>query len=507
MPRKYKLIILFFSLFACITYNEINRAEIKKQYPDAKEKNTQSLVHDGTIWSIDNVGYLPQAKNLLNGKGFVSDTANKYSSIRRSPGYPVFYLVHYSLLGEKVSHKIIPYTQSLLFAFSALLLALAFYHITGNNKFSFILGLLYGSNPFTTGFVYYTITEAVHPAFAIIGFYFFCRTLITGKIVDGAKTGFSISLATLVRPTNGLLLPVTIASLAIARGWPLLKKAKLVIIISLSFLFLVSAWAFRNYLVVKDPVFLEKFYHEDPMGMGRSQTYLSRWWMCWGNPRPEIFFYGLQEDIRAGNNNFLDSFMAALPAAAIRGYTTTELRATLEKFKSCLEWKIKNGVNGKVYGPADTIPSCENETSNSFIKLIRQYKQADPISYYLINPITKRGKLFILQSFSYQLGSLNPADGKLNLVQKGIKSAMYMINLLLFVCFFIFLFLKARREIKAFISLFVLGTLLFYIYNVHIEVRYGLATYPFLYFAMAYTLFKMKIKWMNPFFRSGVVAH
>jgi hypothetical protein len=276
MRFKSKAVIFFVAFFFCVFTNEVNKLKIKRINPTNITNNSKSLVYNSTIWSVDNDGYVKQAQNFLQHKGFNADPRYKHVTVRRTPGYPVFYLLHYYLLGRKGAHIVIPYTQSIIFAFSALFLALSFFIITDNFRFSMFLGLLYGCNPFTTGFAYYTITEAIHPAFTIFSFYFFIKLLYQTSFGIAIKTGVVSSITTLIRASNGLLAPAIIISFFMLKGKSLFQKTKTMFVFGLGFSFLILCWGIRNFAVVKEPVLLEKFYHEDPMAMGKSQSYLRK---------------------------------------------------------------------------------------------------------------------------------------------------------------------------------------------------------------------------------------
>jgi hypothetical protein len=59
---------------------------------------------------------------------------------------------------------------------------------------------------------------------------------------------------------------------------------------------------------------------------------------------------------------------------------------------------------------------------------------------------------------------------------------------LLFLNLLLFLFSNFRREVKFATLFFSITTILFYSYSVHIEARYALAIYPFLYFMLVCNL-------------------
>ena len=482
MPKSSRVVIFFLSLLCCISYNEINKYFVKKNNPANELRNTKSVVYGSTIWSIDNFWYLTQPKNFLEGKGFLLDPQNPYTAVRRTPGYSIWYMIHILLFGEKYAHKIIPYTQSFLFALSALALALSVFNFTDCGKKAFLSGIIYGGIPFTSGFVYYTITEAIHPAFVIFGLYFLSKALLVNFNKNGFIAGLFFAIACLIRPLNGLALAAGIATLFFGTSGSYYNKFKKILVVSFGFLVLVLPWTIRNYLVTKgEIVILEKIYHEDPMNMGKKQTYLSKWWMCWGNPKQEAFIDSLKNEIATRQEGYISRFLAGLPEYAVRGFKNNELSRVLHEYKDCMRSEMSSGMYGIYYKPADTLPACEEKMKNEFVNLVRQYKQNAPFRYYIVSPLLIRGKEFFLTSFSSMYGSLNPENRNFHIVQKVLKGLMYLLNTGLYLSFFIFLFfIKSHKQLKIFIASFVITTFLFLVYNVHIECRYLLAAYPFM---------------------------
>ena len=54
------------------------------------------ILYGATLDSPDNAWYLNQIKNYLDGLGFTIDPLDPIYSVRRTPGYPIFYGIHYS---------------------------------------------------------------------------------------------------------------------------------------------------------------------------------------------------------------------------------------------------------------------------------------------------------------------------------------------------------------------------------------------------------------------------
>ena len=175
-----------------------------------------SINYNYTIKSPDDSIYINQIKNFLVGKGFTANPTNPAMKVRRTPGYSIFYGIHYYFFGEKYSHFIIRITQCILFGISVLLLGLGV-RFFFDNLHAFFSMLIYGLCPFVMGYNFYTITEAIHPEFIIFTFYFLSLSVkYPHKKILYIGTGFFTACSFLIRPTNGIIIiPVSYTHLTL----------------------------------------------------------------------------------------------------------------------------------------------------------------------------------------------------------------------------------------------------------------------------------------------------
>ena len=173
MNKKFKIFLFILSFCAAWSIHQLNLSYIRKVNPENILTNAGSLVHNSTIWSIDNEFYLPQAKNLIEGHGLIPDKSNLYSAVRRTPGYSLFYAAHLFAFGEEKAHQLLPISQIILFALSVICLASGVFNFTGNRGLSSLTGILYGLSPFAIGNLYFTVTEGIHYSIVLFSFYFF----------------------------------------------------------------------------------------------------------------------------------------------------------------------------------------------------------------------------------------------------------------------------------------------------------------------------------------------
>jgi hypothetical protein len=184
-----------------------------------------------------------------------------------------------------------------------------------------------------------------------------------------------------------------------------------------------------------------------------------------------------------------------LPNEAFYGSTRDEVRQVLIEFQDCFNTKKSLfGSSIKALKPNEPEPGCEEELKGKFKLLTSKYKQAAPIRYYLITPLIKRGKEYIAHSFSSMYGSLNPDDKKISVTQTIIKSIMYFLNVALWLSIIGCMFVKDYQELKIACVVFILVSFLFFVNAVHVEARFMLAAYPFLYVLLGINLNTLSIK-------------
>ncbi len=161
-----QLFIFIISIgFAFIT-NIININVTNAMYGD-----NDGILFGSTLSSPDNAWYLNQIVNYVNGFGFTIDPLDPIYSVRRTPGYPIFYGIHYLLLGEIGAHKVITFTQMFLHALAGVCMFRLSYLISLSMKTAFLAAALYGLSPFISSFLYMTITESIFPAGIVFSIY------------------------------------------------------------------------------------------------------------------------------------------------------------------------------------------------------------------------------------------------------------------------------------------------------------------------------------------------
>ncbi len=513
--NKIYLFLFFFVFIFAILINTLNINLIKS----GVERYAGDLVHDSTIRSVDDPWYTTQIKNYLNGDGFTINPDDPIMSVRRTPGYPIFYGIHYSLFGEKDAHRIIPYTQSIIFALSAVAFGLTISLITNSVIAGYLLTLFYGTSVFFVGNLFYTLTESIHPFLVVFSLYYASKFFYGRDKYLNIYIIISIvfcAMAALTRPIDGILLVSLMLAIFFIDKLDLYKRLKLISLSLFIFGLIFTPWVVHNYNKIGELVFLEKYYQSGSFGgFGAKHEALASWLKSWGYPPPanglslhnEISFDLGTDNRHSTIENFVDN---SVPKYAYVDYSKNELFSALTAYQDCIDVRIKkysdrtsqSGLDSarEMWGPSvqnidlmkakwGEIPlECELKVSSIFNDFKNKIRNGDPLRYYIIAPIVVRGSQYIFHSNTYSMSFLNPRDKIFNSVQYVIKSFFYIVNVVLFTLSIIYFFIKRDRHEKLFFGSFFLVSFTFLIYFVHVETRYMLGVYPSMYIMATITL-------------------
>ena len=479
---KNSLFIFIFVFVFSFTFNIIN---IETGY---NSSNFTELKFGYTIPSPDDKFYLPQIANYVNGYGFTSDPTDLLQSVRRTPGYPIFFGVHYLIFGEENAHYVIRIVQCLIFALSAIALGSIARTFVNNQFFGNIVACLYGTSLFVSSFLFLTITESISPALVIFSFYFFYKGIEKKNDLTISKymllAVFIAALATLVRPTNGILLlsyMIYILYVSIIRD-KLINGIIICTILSAVFSILFIPWTIRNYSVMKMFIPLETFTIHQPFdGQGFKEVGLKQWQRAWGPPQDILKIHtdmlvDLSEN--AGYKSIENFIEKEVPNRAYAGYSKLDLRNVLMEYQNCLDVDIKR--NGGVRLRWGEIPdACEYEVGNKLSIFADKIREQEPFLFYIEAPLLHRALKYVLHSGMHTLKSFQGES--IGPMRKIIKSYAYLINILLWILSLAFIFSTVILERKILLATFMVCSFSFLVAMYHVEGRYMISSYPFLY--------------------------
>lgn len=479
-------------LFAFLV-SEANLTSVKRANPYNYQLNGASTVHGLTIWSIDNNWYLPQATNYLEGRGLTLEPSDRRFAVRRTPGYPVFFALHHALFGETGAYRMIRFTQILLFALSATLVASTAHYVTADPRTAWYAGLTHAFCPFLAVYSYYTVTEAVYPALVACALYAYARARRDeATVLDWLFAGGLIGAATLTRPLCGLLLPAAIAA-ALTRGASRsgirrgLRDGGLLIA---GTAFVLLPWMVRNYTVSGGEVVpLEKVYDEDWMGFGRAHSGFRDWWGSWDNPDAEMYTFSIMVALESGGlteaAGTSDAFLAQLPPVAFSGGDPSQARTALLALNQCLSEKMATGWRSWAAKREYAAFACDDRVYDMFVDLRRRFARAAPARYWVISPLRNLGR-FVFHSHTAAFGTLGISWRSASGAQLALKALFFVFNV---VCWLSILVLLARRlpsDWRALTGVFVASTVGYLVLVLrYVEARYALQCYPLLFITLA----------------------
>ena len=499
MSKKQCFIVFLTAILFSVVTNEINKYYVKQNNPENNISNTKSLVEDATIWSIDNEWYLPHIKHIFSGEGYTLDPNNPEMKVRRTPGYPLFYGLHYIIFKEKLSFFYIRYTQVLIFALAALLLGLSVYNFSKNSQWAFITGLLYGLSPFIAIYNYFTITEAIFPSLVVFSVYFFSRFFANNKLKHLFFCGIFLGITFLTRPLSGIVLIGFVFALLVYTQN--LKKTFIYVSVLVGgFCLLISPWVVRNYCVTNGEIIIaEKIYYGAPMDNGRS--HMSHFSLCgtWRNPQNNYSeIINIEKKVLLNHSPYkldsiIDNYINTWPNSAFKEYTKDDLKEAIISCHQCWINKdayLKENPNAKRKDWLN-LP-CEDKVVNNFKMLKEKYVSSAPFAYYIIQPLTLI-KEAIFNSHSTAFGSLNPVNKDFNFVQIFIKSMMYLMNFFLFMSVLFFFLFSKNKPLKVLVFASVISLILFLVLIFRsYEVRYFLVVFPLMYISLGYLILRLK---------------
>ena len=151
-------IICILSFIAAFWVNEFNLEHLPA-----------SLIRDNsTIITNDDASYLRPAENYLE-TGIWKDNGNTIQShFIRPPGYGWFYMSCIKIAGKSNALNLLKFIQLLLFSCSVYWIFYIANSLFKRKKTIYFLTILYGFLPFTSGFLYYTLSEGIAPALLIL---------------------------------------------------------------------------------------------------------------------------------------------------------------------------------------------------------------------------------------------------------------------------------------------------------------------------------------------------
>lgn len=491
--KKYALLLFVISIIYTIAINTYNLKAIREKNPENKTANARSLIHNSTIYSIDNYWYVNHVKNYLQYGKFTVDIKRDKYEVRRTPVYPLFYGIHYLLFGEAGSYHYIRYTQVIMLALAVVALFYAMYNFTGSLFIALLTSGIYALFPPVAIATFFTNTESINSILVC----YFLYVLSLCKIKPDRKrwflAGLLFAVATLCRPSIIFLAPACLFVLIYFYRNSISELQRYGIAFAIGVLILFVPWTVRNYKVSGgDLIFLEKYYG-DPMDYGMGNVQLRKWIACWTNPpnfSSEQISNEMLRNIRADNNaardSIIEKWMNKMPSRAFIGNSRESVADAFRSLFTFYEMKVLQERNKDNLSLSDSLLLLENTSVAKFGQLKTSFITKSPVDYYLITPL-HFVKSVILQSNSTSLTFLDNYSG--NLWKTGMKAVMYLLNVSCYIALVTLIFIQKKRHTAFYwMSVIFISCSFFAIIYIlqHYEARYNFPLFPFLFGLLAW---------------------
>jgi hypothetical protein len=359
-------------------------------------------------------------------------------------------------------------------------------------RYAFIIEIIYGLSPFASGFLYYSITEAITPALMIA--YVFC--LLKGyresKYLYFILASILLAFEGLTRP---VLLPFGLA-LPLAIFWSDLRFStikKLAFILLTGFIALepIGMWAIRSNKIAGENVGLYPIYYAENNSQYRP-THRAIWEFekSYGTEGHDFHTHmvPLWQATMAGDTSdvYIDSILMACPPFVKQTIGESRLRNSYTLYRKSILYQKQNHPDGKIM--PDTIPAIEQ----AVIKDFQQYTDEINSRHWIWCHVVVPARLFKSLSFHSNLSLyMFQHTYRGRWWMEGMRVAFLLLHMACCLSF-IFIFLWSNdRLVKVLLGL-CLAFYFFYLCYVFrgLEERYTLPVLPLMLLALGLSIYR-----------------
>jgi hypothetical protein len=256
----------------------------------------------------------------------------------------------------------------------------------------------------------------------------------------------------------------------------------------------------RNYILIDKFIPLETYYLNHTIG-GENMKNLAlyRWWSTWGSDDRLRLHWDLTTDISTDNPyKSIDAFVEnEVPVWVYNVRSKMYLRELLHDYQNCIARSIElNG--GRRLRYLEAPDPCEYQVSDAFDSFAEGVASAYPLQAYIVSPLYRRGFQYIFHSAIHNWRALD--DYRSNPIKFVIKCLAFVLNVLLWLLpIGYFMSSRTFRE-KMLLGIVPVFSFLVMVFYRHVEGRYLLGIYPFLYLMTAVFLSESLAPFLRKFF-------
>ena len=192
--------------------------------------------HPERAFDDDSKEYLLLAETLLD--------SHTFPSILRTPVYPFFIASTYALFG-KLPQAVLVF-QYVCDGATAVIVALLFFRIFQNARYSFLAGFLYAINPFAIFYSHMVLSETVFTFLFAASVYLFITFLQSRERTHLALSSLLLGTAALCRPI-ALYIPLLLAPFLLLAGYSFRERFMNLLIFSVMCSIVLIPWYVKNH--------------------------------------------------------------------------------------------------------------------------------------------------------------------------------------------------------------------------------------------------------------------
>ncbi len=470
-------IICILSFIAAFWVNEFNLDHLPA-----------SLIRENsTIITNDDASYLRPAENYL-ATGIWKDNGNTMQShFIRPPGYGWFYMSCIKIAGKSNALNLLKFIQLLLFSCSVYWIFYIANILFKSKRTVYLATILYGFLPFTSGFLYYTLSEGITPALLILYVFLLFKaqqvSILRTKQLYYLMASLVLAYLLIIRPQLGLfgtLLPLFLIRdyLKYGVGKTILKIA----VFSLIGLSFTIGWQVRNYNLTGEYVGIHSIYYADNNSIYRQPLQEQFNFVGgWGQEGAETYEYMLpmwQAAIKGNTSqHFVDAAIKTYPKKVIDFFGYEKLSNVLKNYQAA-SLNQKPFYEQNLPMPLKTTV-IEQELINEMKILTNEFKSKFWMNYYFIAP----AKIFKVMAFHSNLSHyIFQHTYRGTLFVEALRILCFALHSLVFIALLLsLLFLKQMDWRMAIINIICLIYVFYLCYFQRgIEERYTLPILPLL---------------------------
>ena len=460
--------------------NEINLSTLKK---DVSTNSTSiELRQNETVITADDASYIAPAQNFLKSGELKNNLNDKSAYFLRPPGYS-FWLILHGGAETAFQLKVLKFSQLLLFSLSVYCLFFIAFTFLNSKRLAILTTSIYGISTIASGFLYYTLTEAITPALMI----FFVYVLMKAKSQKDIKkkrlfyflSSLLFAFIFITRPVLGVF-ALGLFTFLLVDFWS--NKKQLIINVSICFLIAfapMSFWQVRNTQIAGQYVGLHPVYFNEHSASVFRPTHKALWELNkgWGETGANFHGYfgefwnaGITGDTSLAQRQ---KMLTHFPDHVVTLLGKKPIDEMLKSYQASILHQ-KKYVDSKTPMPLE-IPEVERQTIAKIGALVSKYRGNAWFEYYVASPL----KVFKTLAFHSNLSLyVYQKTFRGNLIMEVFRVFAFALHSIVFALLILSLFSKKTidyRSLFSFTLLIYVGYLIFI--QRGIEERYTLPVF------------------------------